>query len=342
MERKLWTDVALGAFILAALGVLAYMAIAVGGLKVGRAIVVSAKFDNAAGLVKDSAVLIAGVNVGSVESLSVAHDKALVKLRLKTDAQIRQDVRAAIRMKSLLGEKYVELLPQSETASLLRDGDTIGQTTVPVEVDEVMKQIGPVLKDVDPRDVASVMHSLALTLRGREDRFGTTMDKAAETLTTLDRMLTANEGKIDHLVSSLDRAADAVPGLAGRLDHMTADLEPTSKAIAAHAPGLIARLDRSSEALDPAVRALAKNGPDLIAKTDRTLDGLQPSLERLPSTLDALTPSLARLPRLLDRLDKVTTKLDGTLASLEPLLEQTRGRDVFDRDGSLKVKAKLF
>ncbi|MBO9542258.1 MCE family protein [bacterium] len=342
MERKLWNDVALGAFILAALGLLAYMSVAVGGLKLGKAIIVTAKFDNAAGLVKDGAVMIAGVNVGSVESLSVAHDKALVKLRLKTDADIRQDVKAAIRMKSLLGEKYIELLPQSESAPLLKDGETIGQTDVPVEVDELMKYVGPVLKDVDPKDLSSIVHSLATTLGGRGESMGKTLDTAGNTLATLDRILTKNEDKLAHMIDSLDRTADAAPSLINRLDRMTSDLEPATKALGKRGPDLLARLDRASVELAPTVTALGKKGPALIDHADQTLVALDPTLTKLPKTLDALEPSLSRLPKTLDTLDKLVNRLDATLGKLDPILDQTKGRELVEKDGSLKVKARLF
>lgn len=342
MERKLFNDVALGAFIVSALGLLAYMSIAVGGLKVGNAIVVSAKFDNAAGLVKDGAVMIAGVNVGSVDSLQVAHDKALVKLRLKTDAHVRSDVKAAIRMKSLLGEKYIELLPQSESAPMLQSGDTIAETTVPVEVDEVMKQIGPVLKDVDPKEVSAIVHALAKSLDGRGETIGATLDNANETMVTLNRFLTKNEDSLNRMVASLDSASSKAPGLVDRLDRLTASLEPAAKSLETRGPSLIARLDRVSEQLEPATAALAKKGPGLIDKTDRTLAALEPSLTRLPKTLDAASPTLQKLPKTLDTLDRLVTRLESTLDKVEPLVDQTKGQQLFDKDGSIKVKARLF
>lgn len=342
MERKLFNDVALGAFIVSALGLLAYMSIAVGGLKVGNAIVVSAKFDNAAGLVKDGAVMIAGVNVGSVDSLQVAHDKALVKLRLKTDAHVRSDVKAAIRMKSLLGEKYIELLPQSESAPMLQSGDTIAETTVPVEVDEVMKQIGPVLKDVDPKEVSAIVHALAKSLDGRGETIGATLDNANETMVTLNRFLTKNEDSLSRMVASLDSASSKAPGLVDRLDRLSASLEPAAKSLETRGPSLIARLDRVSEQLEPATAALAKKGPGLIDKTDRTLAALEPSLTRLPKTLDAASPTLQKLPKTLDTLDRLVTRLESTLDKVEPLVDQTKGQQLFDKDGSIKVKARLF
>lgn len=342
MERKVLNDVALGAFILSGLGVLAYMSIAVGGLKVGHALHVSAKFDSAAGLVKDGAVMIAGVNVGSVDGLTVAHDKAVVKLRLNTDAHVRQDVKAAIRMKSLLGEKYIELIPQSDSAPLLAEGGTITETTVPVEIDEVMKTIGPALKEVDPKDISKVVHALALSVGDRGDQIGTAIDQTTATLGTLNRLLSKNEGKIDHLianldqttagapelVSKLDKTLENAPQMVARLDRIATNLEPVTKSLADRGPKMVNRLDRFSEQLEPTTDALGKRGPAMLDKTEKTLD--------------ALTPSLNRLPKTIDKLNKLVERLDTTLAKIDPVLDQTKGLEVFDTDGSIKVKARLF
>ena len=317
MERKILNDVALGAFILAGLGVLAYMSIAVGGLKLGHAIHVSATFDNAAGLVKDGAVMIAGVNVGSVDGLSVSHGKALVRLRLDTDAHVREDVKAAIRMKSLLGEKYVQLIPQSNTAPLLKNGDVITNTTVPVEIDQVMKSLGPVLKDVRPEDVSAVVHALALSLGSRGYELGETIDHASDALTTLDRVLGNNEHNIDQVISRLDKTMDHGPTLAAKLDK-TMD----------RAPELVDRLDRLESDLEPTTAALGKKGPVIVDKSEKALD--------------ALTPTLDRLPRTIDRLNRLVDRLDSDLAEIKPILDQTKGRKLFEKDGSFRVKARLF
>ena len=356
MERKWINDLALGGFLLGALGLFAYMAIAVGGLKVGKALVVKAKFASAAGLVKEGAVMIAGVQVGTVDGLSVAHDKALVTLRLRTDADVRNDVKAAIRMKSLLGEKYVELLPQSTSAPLIQEGDTIQDTTVPVEVDEVMKQIGPVLKEVDPHEVAGIVHAFAEVLMTRADTIGHALEAGDRTLSRLDRMLARQEGHIDRTLAGLAGSSDHLPRLVARLDRMSAELEPLTLSLQSHGSSLVSRLDRLAGEAQPFMATLEKRGPGLVSHLDSTLQALDPSLDRLPGTLDSLEPSLKRLPNTLDSLDPTLKRLPSTLGSLErvvvrlektldrldPVLDQTKGRELFEGDGSLKIKARLF
>jgi phospholipid/cholesterol/gamma-HCH transport system substrate-binding protein len=346
VQRKHTGDVMLGAVILAALGLLAYMAIAVGGLKFGDAVHVTAEFDNATGLVKEGAVMIAGVNVGSVESLSVRHDKAVVKLRLRQDAQIRQDVKAAIRAKSLLGEKYVELLPQSTDAPLIAQGAVITDTTVPVEVDELLTHLGPVIKDIDPKDLQAIVHSVAQGLNGQGPQLAAAITSGASTLGRLDGMLARNEGKLDSMISSLDRVSrnadgllernekrlDATlaltPDLLKRLDRMGTQLDPTMTALANKGPSLVNRLDRLGEQLDPTMAALSTKGPGIVNKADRTLAQLDPTLSRLPNTLE--------------QLDKLVGRLDTSMAHIEAILEQTKGKEMVERDGALKVKARLF
>lgn len=346
VQRKHTGDVMLGAVILAALGLLAYMSIAVGGLKFGNAIHVTAEFDNATGLVKEGAVMIAGVNVGSVESLSVRHDKAVVKLRLRQDAGIREDVKAAIRAKSLLGEKYVELLPQSETAPLIKSGAVITDTTVPVEMDELMTRLGPVVKDIDPQDVRAIVSAVAQGLNGQGPQLAATITSGASAISRLDSWFARNEGKLDAMVASLDRlsrSADGMltrneknldealaltPDLLKRLDRMGTQLDPTMVALSQKGPSLVNRLDRMAGQLDPTLSALQAKGPSIVNHADRTLEQLDPTLSKLPKTLD--------------QLDKLVTRLDTSLGHLEAILEQTQGKQMVEKDGALKVKARLF
>lgn len=346
VQRKHTGDVMLGAVILAALGLLAYMAIAVGGLKFGKAIHVTAEFDNATGLVKEGAVMIAGVNVGSIESLSVRHDKAVVGLRLREDAQIRQDVKAAIRAKSLLGEKYVELLPQSETAPLITSGTAITQTAVPVEVDELLTHLGPVIKDINPKDMQAIVRSVAEALNGQGPQLAAAITSGSSALGRLDGMLARNEGKLDGLVTNLDslsRSADGLltrnekrldatlaltPDVMKRLDGTLSDLQPAADSLGKNLPRLVARLDRLGDQLDPTMTALGAKGPSLVNRADRTLEQLDPTLTRLPKTLE--------------QLDRLVGRLDSSMTHIEAILEQTKGKEMVERDGALKVKARLF
>src|SRR5688572_23900110 len=119
------------------LAVAAGMTYMLGGLETwrGGAVLVTVPFEDAAGLKTGAEVAIAGVEVGKVTGLAVDHDRAVGTLRLWTP--VRADVGVRIRQKSLLGDKYVELVPHSRDAALLVTGDVLPVVGPQTEIDEL-------------------------------------------------------------------------------------------------------------------------------------------------------------------------------------------------------------
>jgi phospholipid/cholesterol/gamma-HCH transport system substrate-binding protein len=113
--------------------------------------------------------------------------------------QIPSDVRAVIRTTSLLGEKFVDLQPQSLTGPYLEDGAIIGldQTGKSVELEEVFGELSSILGTGeleklnqftssqakilkghvgDLRNVLSRLHSFTDTLNGRRGQIAASID----------------------------------------------------------------------------------------------------------------------------------------------------------------------
>ncbi|OPX37648.1 MAG: hypothetical protein B1H13_12480 [Desulfobacteraceae bacterium 4484_190.3] len=114
------TEAKVGLFVLAALIILGYMSFRVGeygfGLKKGYC--VTAVFKNAIGLDRDASVLIAGVEVGRVESIGLKDGKALVTMRIIPDVKLEKDVKASIKTHGILGEKFIETNTRELSESL--------------------------------------------------------------------------------------------------------------------------------------------------------------------------------------------------------------------------------
>src|SRR5579859_4575101 len=105
-------DASVGAMILAAAVILAWMAArlgSAGGYRGGRE--VTFVFDDATGLVETAPVAAAGVRVGTVVSIDWAEGGAKVTARVRSDLPLHADASASVRAKSLLGEKFVALDP---------------------------------------------------------------------------------------------------------------------------------------------------------------------------------------------------------------------------------------
>src|SRR2546429_8270911 len=87
----------------------------------------SAEFASANGLVPQADVRVSGVHGGTVLAISDASDGgALVRMALQPDIRLRQDTRAVIRPKTLLGEKFLELVrPQASDQAYPQSRATI-------------------------------------------------------------------------------------------------------------------------------------------------------------------------------------------------------------------------
>lgn len=216
------TELVLGIFLLISLGILAYLAVQTGAFQIEDRIPISLVFKDASGIVSDSALMIAGVQVGRVERLDVKHDKAVVHAQVNRAAELRTDMRALIRSRSLLGEKYIELKPESLTAPLAEEGFQVpvDRTGFSTEIDQLTTKLEPLidramnlLDKINPSDPSKrnlvdnlnrVVNTLALGLDGKEQALGQMVDNVSSLTGRLDNTLKRNDERIDRVLINLD------------------------------------------------------------------------------------------------------------------------------------------
>jgi phospholipid/cholesterol/gamma-HCH transport system substrate-binding protein len=143
MDRKK-TDFLVGLFVLAGSAALVFLAFRVanlGGVELGNALDVRARFDNVGGLKPRAPVKSAGVTVGRVKSISFDDGtyQAVVMLSLDRRFQFPKDTSAKILTSGLLGEQYIGLEPGGES-SMLVAGSTIGMTQSAVVLENLISQ----------------------------------------------------------------------------------------------------------------------------------------------------------------------------------------------------------
>src|SRR3972149_1501438 len=127
--QRLTTEFKVGFFVITAMIVLGYMTFKIGELTFGR----------------EKGYRIYGV-FASVAGLDI---KSQVKMAMKInpDVKIRNGVVAAIKSESLLGEKYLDLIPGKEEG-FLREGATIHKTISVADLDSLISQLQNVAEDI--------------------------------------------------------------------------------------------------------------------------------------------------------------------------------------------------
>lgn len=143
-------DFATGIFVLAGLVALAWLSFSVGGVRYtgDGGLPVYALFDQVAGLKARAPVEIAGVRVGQVTGIRLDETfRARVDLDLDAALQLPVDSSAAIVTSGILGDRYVQLTPGAEDATL-QPGERIAYTESALVLERL---IGKFLVNVDDK-----------------------------------------------------------------------------------------------------------------------------------------------------------------------------------------------
>ena len=129
-----------------------------------------------------------GVVVGSVSEMTLDGYQARLTLRIEDRYPVPADAHAVIDLKTLLGDKFVDLRFDEYAGPFLEGGETIPGDVGP-ELEDVLASGVEVLAAVDPEDAATVVHSLATGARGHGDDVARGLRANAELSTTFAETL---------------------------------------------------------------------------------------------------------------------------------------------------------
>jgi phospholipid/cholesterol/gamma-HCH transport system substrate-binding protein len=134
--KKFDVEMAVGIFIIVGILALAYLSVKLGRLEVIHTggYTLYADFSDIGGLKPGAAVVIAGVEVGTVKSMRLNQDyQALVAFNIRKGVAIQEDAIASIKTKGLIGEQYVQITPGGSEKNL-PPGGTIRETEPALDI----------------------------------------------------------------------------------------------------------------------------------------------------------------------------------------------------------------
>jgi phospholipid/cholesterol/gamma-HCH transport system substrate-binding protein len=173
---------------------------------------------------KRADVKLRGVIVGEVRSIDVVGDGAVLNLAMDPGRidDIPANVSALIVPKTLFGEKYVALqMPDEPSSKPLAADGVISQAEVPIEVEEVLTDIYPLLQAVRPADLSATLNAMATALEGRGDRIGDNFVRLNGYLTKFNPLVPQLVDDLEALGEVSDVYADIMPELARLLENST-------------------------------------------------------------------------------------------------------------------------
>ena len=268
---------AVGLLLLSALVILAYLAVQVGAWRVETGhIEVGAVFDNAGGVGKGAVVSVAGVDVGQVTELWVEGGRAHMILSVRDDVPLGRDVKAAVRARSVLGEKYVQLIPGAEGAGALQDGDVISFTEGQVEIDEMVNTMGPLVGAVDPDALAVALDALGDALSQDPERMERMLDDSEALLRNLRLASEEAPAAVRESRAAVAELRDAVASarpLIGRTERLLSELE--------RAAGPLAEASQEAPLLAQDARQAVADGRRVMERLEGSAGDLEVVLQNL-------------------------------------------------------------
>ena len=140
-----------GAFMLLALGIMAFFVLRIEDINVRRHGVrkISAIFTDVAGLDDKSAVRIAGVRKGKVTSVHVRPDgKAKVNMEIDDDVPLHANASAKVANLGLLGEKYIDIDPGAQNLPVIPEKQQVLlMGSEPASMDDITNQVAAIAND---------------------------------------------------------------------------------------------------------------------------------------------------------------------------------------------------
>lgn len=99
-----------------------------------------ALFEDAGGVRVGSDVMLAGVLIGRVSSVTLQdYSEAHVEMEIDEDVAITSDAIASIRTKGIIGERYVRVTQGAEEDNLV-DGDEIEETESAINIEDLVSK----------------------------------------------------------------------------------------------------------------------------------------------------------------------------------------------------------
>ena len=136
-----WVEIGVGVFMLVGILALGYLSVRLGQVDLfgHRGYTVYAEFPTVGGLKTGASVEIAGVPVGRVESIQLKDFQARVAMLIRTGVQLQSDAIVSIKIKGLIGEKFVLISPGGSD-KLVKPEGRLTEVEAPVDIEELISK----------------------------------------------------------------------------------------------------------------------------------------------------------------------------------------------------------
>jgi phospholipid/cholesterol/gamma-HCH transport system substrate-binding protein len=232
---------------------------------------VTVQLPEAGGLYERGNVTYRGTEVGQVKSVHLTDSGVEAVLSLRSDVKIPSNLDAEVHSQSAVGEQYLALLPRSDGAPPLKDGDVIpvSRTTVPPDINSLLDSTNRGLQAIPQGNLKTVIDE-SYTAFGD---LGPDISRLVRGSTTLAIDARKN---LDPLLALIDGSKSVLNSQTGTAASVSA--------WASHLAAITTSLQRN----DPALRGVIQNAGPAAEEVRGLFERVKPTLPILLANLVSL------------------------------------------------------
>jgi ABC-type transporter Mla subunit MlaD len=319
---------------------------------------VRAIFGNASFVIAGEDVKVAGVNVGTIDSLDVdAEHRAVVVLKIEDPAfkPFRTDARCAVRLQSLIGEQYIQCQPTQPRGGdrapapelpKIKDGEPgagqyllpVQRTSTPVGAD----LLNDIMRVPEQQRLPLIINELGAGLSGNGEGLQAALVRASPALQQADELVAILARQNETLAKLTDDSDKVLGPLAEHRKDLTGFIKNAGAAGTATArqgdaleqnlskfPAFLRELgpaaDQLGELADqttPAIHALAAQAPAFNEATARLgpfTEQARPAVKTLGKVADQGRATFPKIEQVISQLNEIGVPLEPLAANLGSL-----------------------
>lgn len=286
------------------IGVATVAAVAVGALQyknlpffdTGREY--SAYFAEAGGLKTGAAVQVAGLRVGAVEGVDLDGTHVVITFKVDDDVDLGDRAEAAVKTKSLLGAKILEITPRGD--GRLSAPIPLERTTPAYELPDALGDLATTIGALNTDQLNESLTTLAQTFQNTAPDLQAAVAGAARFSQTLNER--------DSQLRDLLENANKVTGvLAKRTDEVVGLIADTN--------ALLAQLQTQSAALDQFSGNISALSRQVSGLVEDNRDTLKPALDKLNGVLTIVENRKGQIQKSIKLLNSYAIQLGEAVAS---------------------------
>jgi phospholipid/cholesterol/gamma-HCH transport system substrate-binding protein len=266
---------------------------------IGGGTTYKADFSEAAGLKSTDEVRVAGVKVGKVTGVKLAGNSVQVSFKVK-DAWLGDRTRAAIKIKTLLGQKFLSLEPDG--TNVLDPGQPIprNRTVAPYDVLEAFRGLADTVNNIDTTQLAQSFEVLSQT-------FADTPDNVKGALNGLQALSKTISSRDSELAKLLDNTQQITQTLADRDAEVVKLLDDGNL--------LLAEITKRKDAIDKLLTGTQTLSAQLKGLVDDNTKQLDPVLAQLDQFTAMLQRNQDALGQGIEKLAPFVREFTNTLGN---------------------------